>query len=133
MWVAKFRISSRAVRSRRIENARITWQANSRTRKFREEIDLQAFEMEEKQQDGYNDIPGEVFAKFLEINNGTLRATLEDYDCKKNAECDKRLLAIRFCLLDNERALNKNEHEWYKILLDTGASVSLLSESQFLL
>jgi hypothetical protein len=100
-----------------------------------EDIDLKALEIDERQQDGYNafDIPGEMFAKFLEINNGTLRATLDDNDFKNDAECDKRLLAILFCLPDAERALNKHEHEWYKILLDTGASVSLLNESLFIL
>jgi hypothetical protein len=84
-------------------------------------------------EDGYNafNIQREVFAKFLESNNEKLRGQLEKYDEKNDAECDRRLLSFWFCLPDCERALNKIENVWFRLLLDTGASVSLLSESLF--
>jgi len=88
---------------------------------------------EEVANDGYGafGMTGDIFARFEELNNSNLRATLEEYDASHDAGVDRRTLSIWFHLPDCEYKLNKKEHEWYKLLLDTGASVSLISEGLF--
>ena len=100
-----------------------------------EEIDFQSFAITNTNEDvdsyaNFN-IPGDIFAKFEEINNSNLRAKLVDYDRQNDASVERRTISIWFCLPDCESNLNKKEHEWYRILLDTGASVSLISEGLF--